>query len=231
MNKPQLRIVGLVAAVSAAMSVLCFALRACGADSPGAEFWLVSTREQCGGPSPFAAQLPYWRLGSDGQWVQADQAAFLAGAKPDTPNVFYFHGNDSSVCDAIAEGWGIYCKLKEQAPGRPFRLVVWSWPAERIARRIRQDLQIKAARSDFEACYLAAALEPIRPDVPVSLIGYSFARESLEALWNCSRGEISLVKGFPSIRPRVNRSESSLLPRASIPGPSRQEAPTTWAWG
>ena len=198
MNKPQLRIVGLVAAVSAAMSVLCFALRTSGADSPGAEFWLVSTREQCGGPSPFAAQLPYWRLGSDGQWVQADQAAFLAGAKPDTPNVFYFHGNDSSVCDAIAEGWGIYCKLKEQAPGRPFRLVVWSWPAERIARRIRQDLQIKAARSDFEACYLAAALEPIRPDVPVSLIGYSFGARIVGGAGTARGGRSRWSKAFPA---------------------------------
>jgi len=58
--------------------------------------------------------------------------------------------------------------------GRPFRLVIWSWPTERVLKRHRPDLQLKAAYSDIEAYYLAQRLRRLNPQTPVTLIGYSF---------------------------------------------------------
>ena len=183
-----------LAALAAAAVGIWLPSGLCAADQTTGEVWLISTRRA---PSfcpenPDTAQLDYWRMGADRQWIPADQKAFLAGDNPAIPTSFYIHGNRSDEEDAVREGWGFYQVLQSQAPNRPLRYVIWSWPADRIAGRNRYDVQVKACRSDGQSCYLAVLIRQIKPSVPVSLVGYSFgARIITGALHILAGGEVA----------------------------------------
>ena len=92
-----------------------------------------------------------------------------AGGRPPVP----IHGNGTDDEWAVRHGNEFYGLMKQRACGRPFRLVVWSWPADRVVRRIRPDVQIKVCRSDVEAYYLAHVLSGLPKAAPLSLTGYS----------------------------------------------------------
>jgi hypothetical protein len=135
--------------------------------------WLISTR-QLSGCGPQAGDQPHYRfLGQDDAWVTADAATFLHGDDPATPTVFLIHGNRFSRQDAVDAAWGIYQFLRGQAGQRRFRFVIWSWPADRIPGRVRRDVRVKADRSELESYWLADCIRQIKPQVPVSLMGYS----------------------------------------------------------
>jgi hypothetical protein len=53
------------------------------------------------------------------------------------------------------------------------RLVIWSWPSTQIDGPL-QDVRYKACVSETHAWHLARLLNQIRPDAPISLIGYSY---------------------------------------------------------
>jgi hypothetical protein len=154
------------------------------------QVWLLSTRDQ----GSICATMPtaepvYWRMADDGQWIAADQKAFAAADDPAMPTVFFMHGNRTDRYDAVTEGWSVFLTVKQCAE-RPFRFVIWSWPADRIAGSIREDVQVKQAGIDREAYTLAMTIERIKPAVPVSLIGYSFgARMAI--------GSLQLAAGGP----------------------------------
>ena len=176
MNAALRRIVGAAAVLVTALVESPLVPAAAGAAE---EVWLVSTREIPSCSPPAEARPRYWRLAAQGQWAAADRGAFLASDDPAVPTVFFLHGNRSDADDAVQTGWDVYQCLVEQAGGRPLRLVVWSWPADRIPGRLRPDVRIKAARSDAESRYLAEAIDAIRPGVPVCLVGYSFGTRTI----------------------------------------------------
>ena len=105
---------------------------------------------------------------------------------------------------AIQEGWSLYHAIRAAACDRPFRLVVWSWPSERIQGGLRHDAQVKAARSDVQAHYLALCLDRMSPDVPVNLVGHSFgARTILGAMELLAGGTVAgRVTTHDANRPR-----------------------------
>ena len=70
-----------------------------------------------------------------GRWQASDAAAFHASAVPGVPTTVLIHGNGTDEDWAVRHGNELYCLMKQQACGRPFRLVVWSWPADRAVRR------------------------------------------------------------------------------------------------
>jgi esterase/lipase superfamily enzyme len=108
------------------------------------------------------------------------------------PTAIFIHGNRVDADDAIEEAWCLYQRMKQQACGRPFRFVVWSWPADRIVRRNRPDVQIKACYSDAQGYYLARSLREMPPGAPVTLIGHSFgARAILGALHLMAGGQVA----------------------------------------
>ena len=129
-------------------------------------------RRSGGGP----VAITYWRLDEScgcGQWQASDAAAFQASAVPGVPTTVLVHGNATDEDWAVRHGNELYGLMKQQAGGRPFRLIVWSWPADRVVRRIRPDVQIKVCRSDVEAYYLARVLPNLPKGTPLSLVGYS----------------------------------------------------------
>ena len=145
------------------------------ADEAPPQVWLVSTRSapHCGDLDGTLQTLQYWLLGGDRQWSAADAKAFRATDDAARPTVVFIHGNQTDADEAVEKAWCIYDSIRAQT-GRPFRYVIWSWPADRMLRRNREDIRLKAAYSDVESYYLAVWLDHLRPGVKVSLIGHSF---------------------------------------------------------
>ncbi len=158
------------------------------------EVWLVCTRGApvCGDLEAGCSQIQYWRLGPDHCWQAADAAVFHQGDRPDLPTTVFLHGNQLDADEAVEEGWCVYQQMEQAAGGRPFRLVLWSWPSQRVVRGIRADVLVKIDYSDAQSYYLARFLGDLRADVPVSLIGYSLgARAATGALVLLQGGSIA----------------------------------------
>lgn len=158
------------------------------------QVWLVSTRcaPACGPAQIDDPRIAYWMLGEQRQWLASDRATLLASSRPEVPTVLFVHGNWKDPQDAVSDGWQVLDQLRLQASGRPFRLVIWSWPSERSQRRPLEDVRSKAAWSDTQAYYLAGVVSQIKPDVPVTLIGYSLgSRAASGALQMLAGGQVA----------------------------------------
>ena len=157
----------------AAFSLLPHAI-AQAAENTG-QLWLISTRS-----APLSGDLDagqrsvcYWSYSADCQWLPADEQSFRQSDDPAMPTTIVIHGNRDDADDAVQFAWPIYCHILQIAADRPFRLVIWSWPSERMCRRNRADVQLKNCYADSQAYYLALCIRHMRGDVPLCLIGYS----------------------------------------------------------
>jgi pimeloyl-ACP methyl ester carboxylesterase len=131
-------------------------------------------------------------LQADRRWTPATADEFFAGDDPSVPTTVFIHGNLVEPSDAIHDGWSVYNDLLCRAAGRPFRLVIWSWPSQRMIRNLRDDAQLKACYSDTQAYYLACWLDRAARDAPVNLVGFSFgARVATGALHLAAGGEVA----------------------------------------
>ena len=181
------RVLSLVTSLASCLAASA-ALVAVGAEAPAApaavtEVWLVDTRcaPDCGDLEAGLAKVRYWRLDEScgcGQWQASDAAGFQASAAV-VPTTVLVHGNGTDADWAVRHGNALYAMMTQQAGGRPFRLVVWSWPAEQVVRRPRPDVQIKVCRSDVEAYYLARVLPGLPKGSPLCLMGYSLGCRSV----------------------------------------------------
>jgi len=163
-------------------------------DGSARQIWLISTRRvsRCDLNRETDPPLDYRRLAPDGAWQESDREAFLATDDPAVPTCIFIHGNRETYRSAICTGMTTYRQLVACVPKRDFRYVIWSWPAARVCRRTRDDLRLKASRSDVESCLLARSVDRIRADVPVSMIGYSFgARVITGALHVLGGGQVA----------------------------------------
>ena len=147
--------------------------------NPGAEnrrqLWLISTRSAplSGDLQSGQKSIGYWLYSADCQWQPGDEESFRASDDPAVPTTIVIHGNRDDADDAVQFAWPIYCRMLQNAADRPFRLVIWSWPSEKMCRRNRADVQLKVCFADAQAYYLAVCIERMRGDVPLCLIGYS----------------------------------------------------------
>ena len=145
-------------------------------EKPRVEVWLINTRcaPVCGDWERGKERIQYWRLGDDRQWNIATAASFAESGEKSTPTVFLIHGNRTTNDEAVQFAWPVYCWLYQHAGSRSYRVAIWSWPSTRTARRTRPDVQTKAFYCDSQSYYLADCLRGMKPEAPVSLIGYSF---------------------------------------------------------
>jgi hypothetical protein len=127
-------------------------------------------------------------------YAKASLPEFLAHGE-NTNTVFYVPGNRVADGEAIRRGWIIYDSLAKASDDRPLRLVVWSWPSDRI-RGVRRDILTKADRTTTEGIYLGWLLAQIEPTAQVSLHGFSFGSRvvcgALQAVQTGSLEGISL---------------------------------------
>ncbi len=161
-------------------------------DAPGTEhqMWLVSTR--CASSCPRLDQtsrLQYWRCDPDDKWRISSIGEVLASDDPETTTLIYVHENRVSEKELFRRVPIVFQQLSKVAPaGKRFRLIAVSWPSDRIGRRQRPDVQIKAQRSEAHGFYLAWLLNQIHPDVPVTLFGDSFGPRMIAASLHCLAG-------------------------------------------
>lgn len=138
------------------------------------QIWMVSSRrlgsKNCSVDSLDVRQ----RIGN--AWHASSASAFFA-PDPDgirRPIVIFIHGNRWSLDKAILRGMQTYQQTImpwKEAP--PMRFVVWAWPADQVAGPIR-DVRIKADRADEHSFHLARFLQHVDPQIPVSILGFSF---------------------------------------------------------
>ena len=147
-----------------------------GLSSSARQVWLISSRQAaCDAPACGSeAMLRYWFLGPDNQWVPASLDAYLSTDSAAVPTVIFIHGNRVDANDAVCDGWLLLNPLTALAQGRPFRFVIFSWPADRLDTGARTDAQCKAARSDAQSYYVAWLINHMHAGVPLDLIGFSF---------------------------------------------------------
>jgi len=188
-RKARAAALGLVVAVATIVPV---APVAAGDDAP-AEVWLISTRAapRCTIRETPEARIGYWRLQDGCSWRRTDDEMFFRGTGEPMPVIVFVHGNRADASAAIRDGWYIYRRIRQEASGRPFRFVLWSWPADRIRGGPRRDAQVKAGYTNVQGYYLAECLDRLE-DVPVTLVGYSFgARVITGALHLLGGGQLA----------------------------------------
>ncbi len=151
------------------------AVQARAADAPQ-QVWLISTRSapHCGDLDSAPPNINYWRMDEACRWSPAEPEAFQTTDDDAVPTVVFIHGNRTDADEAVTKAWYVYNLIRAETAGRPFRYVIWSWPADRVYRRNDDDIRLKAVYSDVESYYLAQWLDRLRPGVRASLIGHSF---------------------------------------------------------
>jgi hypothetical protein len=200
----------LAAALAVGLATCLLATGLPAAEPATHDIWLISTRKApWSNPVGGQDRIRCWRLSAEKQWVPSSLDDFLAADDPAVPTCIFIHGNRADRNWAIRDGWSLDQKLKQQAPDRPLRLVIWSWPADQI-RGLRQDVQVKACRSEVQAYYLACVLARMNREVPLSLVGYSFGARTitgaLELLAGGSYSGRSLPEGMAPLKRKPVRA-------------------------
>jgi hypothetical protein len=192
--------------------------------APATQVWLVDTRcaPGCGDLEVGMARIDYWRLAESSgcaQWQAADAAAFQASADPALPTVVLIHGYGTDPDWAVRHGNDARSLMQQVGCGRPFRLVVWSWPADRatrVVRGIRPDVQMKVCRSDVEAYYLARALAGLPRGEPLSLIAFSLGCRAASGTLQLLAGGATGGRAFPPASLEAWRSNGPRPIRAML---------------
>jgi hypothetical protein len=171
------------------------------ADPPPAgdvELWFVSTRsldeDDLADPQP-----EVFRFAGDCRWEPSSPAALVA-CDAATPTVFLLHGNRTDADGSVAFAWPVCESLRET--GRRCRLIVWSWPADKIPGRPRRDVHIKIARTDLESHFLAAFVRRLSPATRVGMIGYSLGARTIGGALHLLDGASYAGRTLPAEAPR-----------------------------
>jgi hypothetical protein len=145
------------------------------------QLWLLSTRRlpsalrTTGDTNVADLNFEVERYDPRSGWSAASLAELFAADDPRLTTSVLVHGNHTDRQWAVTKGLGVYRALVGSAKAeQPVRLIVWSWPSERIAGSLREDARIKAQRTNVEGYYLAKFLDRLRGPKPVSVVGYSF---------------------------------------------------------
>ncbi len=173
MNSSTIRIlhrIGILAGVALALTVSSAQGQAATAD-----VWMVRTyRIGATSTCPVKAdQFDYFQLDARRAWTRSSREAFFETEDPERPTVVFAHGGFTDDSWATCLVLGLAQTLRSYGGGRPVRVVLWKWPAERSARRLRPALWVNMARADFEGLLLARWLRQFDPQTPPILIGYS----------------------------------------------------------
>jgi len=147
------------------------------ADEAGDELWSVSTRDLpnagCGCAADFQPTVERFVCGRG--WLPSSMEEFLATDDHIHTTAIFVHGNDTGAQEAEARGRELFQEFV--ACGRhdtPVRLVVWSWPSDKVLCRYRKDAQLKACRTNVEGYYLACFIDQLDLRTHVTLGGYSY---------------------------------------------------------
>jgi hypothetical protein len=153
----------------AAFLLLTYGARA---GEPRQTVWLLSTRDapHCGELQEGPQAICYSKL-ENCDWTPSDERTFQDSDAG--PTVVFISGNQTDAQETVEKGCFLYPMIRCVSEGKSFRYVIWSWPADRVCRRVRSDAQLKVAYSKAESYYLAQWMAHLEKGVNVSLIGHS----------------------------------------------------------
>lgn len=196
------------------IAVLCVQLSA--AELSNEQFWLVDTRPasmSCDCDATFDKLDFSYR--DNCQWHSSTIEEFFASSDPNVPTGIFVHGNLTDRCKAISDGHYVYNYMKQRAEGRPFRFIVWTWPAQKVRGGLRHDARTKAHRCDAQGLFLAHFFNRAGQKTPVCAIGHSFgARIIASALHMMGGGQIAGQSLNGSVRKRKTPLRAVLVAAA-----------------
>ena len=161
------------------------------ADDARQTVWLLSTRNapHCGELQDGSSEIRYWKM-ENCDWKPSDKRDFQESYAG--PTVVFIPGNRSDADDTVEKGCILLPMLRSAAEGKSFRYVIWSWPADRVCRRNRRDVQLKVNFGQAESYYLAHWMARLQPGVKVSLIGHSLGAPIIaDAMLLLAGGEVA----------------------------------------
>lgn len=144
-------------------------------------FWIVSSRgvaDPESNPGDAAERLRFYQAKAFGGWSSIPGSDLSEAIAGEQPVVVWIHGNRMDFREAVRSAAQLKRVLERIAPDHGYRLVAWSWPADRMVRGVRQDSRLKSCRSVQEASLLAYWIEQTLPHRTVVLIGYSFGAQT-----------------------------------------------------
>jgi len=111
----------------------------------------------------------------------------------------FVHGNRTTAWDAQVAGNELFGLLNQGAGSKECVYLVWSWPSDRICGSNRQDVLLKAYRSEIEGIYLAQWLANLGRDCSIGMVGFSYGcRTILIALHLLAGGKFGPSELTPS---------------------------------
>lgn len=183
----------------------------------GDEVWLIDTHQmECARSIEEGLQVSQWH---HDRWVRLSIAQLLDRINGDRniANMFFVHGNRTSLFWGVSRGEFIYQQLLKQPEfvGR-VRFIIWAWPSEKETGPIR-DFKVKAKRADHEGSYFGWVLSRCRPEHPLGLIGYSFgSRVVMGGLSMVAQNGLVSVPTPADHHPLDQFDASELAPRNAI---------------
>lgn len=163
---------------------------------PQDQFWVIGTRHLgCVTTATPPPELSFLRYDCEAGWQKDSLSEFLADATRSI-TVFYIPGNRVANEEAVARGWKLYQSLVPASDEEPLRLVVWSWPSDKLPHSVGvRDFQVKAARTPTESFYLGWLLNQFEPEAKISLAGFSYgARIITGALHLAAGGDLNGIR-------------------------------------
>ena len=156
---------------------------------PQDQFWVVGTRHlDCVTTATLPPELSLLRYDCQAGWKNETLSAFVADASR-AITVIYIPGNRVSNEEAVSRGWKLYHSLVAASDEEPLRLVVWSWPSDKVSHSLgKRDFQVKAARTPSESYYLGWLLNQFDPAAKISLIGFSYGSRIITGALHLAAG-------------------------------------------
>jgi esterase/lipase superfamily enzyme len=165
---------------------VCFGTAATATSYAEQDIWMIDTQSVSwtqASDNDFA-KIEYRRL-QNNRWEPSDATTFFDSQNPAVPLVIFAPGYTSTTANTIEVGLGITRILPSD---KPYRMVFWNWPAQRVIHRLRPDIRAKIPVAVANGHYLAQLLRRLKPESLVSLLGFSFGNRILgEAVANLEK--------------------------------------------
>lgn len=164
-------------------------------DVSASDLWMIDTRQAS---MAVPDEEHYHRLtfecwdATRRRFAPSTRQEFLATSDSDTPLLFLIHGNWMKRSEAVTLARDFHRRVEHER----CRVIMWTWPSEKVSCRPRVDINVKATRADRQASYVVWFLRELKQDSRVTLAGFSLgARLAAMAL-----EEMATYEGEPEIR-------------------------------